>query len=120
MGQCVSTPNDSSDDQKYSIVQTSTSQPMGLPAFHDEEADKIICAYIHFGEQDKQLYDVYIPRDILWLISTYHLRSMIIESGTICTLQSGIKYHFDELILEKWSVLTVNDYDCNVNEGGML
>ena len=54
MGQLLSTPNDGDNGDKYPSGKTSAAQPMGLPAFHDEKADKIICAYIHLSEESEK------------------------------------------------------------------
>ena len=117
MGSCVSQPPKNKDSR---IRPNDPAYIDGKRIFYDKTADMIIRAYIHFGGKYKKLYDIYIPRDIVWLISTYQLRSMIIESSTICQLQSGIKYYLDELTLKKWSVLTVNGYDHNKRDGGIL
>eukprot|EP01084_Bolivina_argentea_P292809 503497_1 len=86
--------------------------------FYDAESDLLVCAFIHFGSH--QTYDIIIPRDIAWCISSHILRSLKIDKYTICTLESGIEYCFDELHLEGWSVLTADGYNNKTGEGGIL
>eukprot|EP01084_Bolivina_argentea_P237164 398669_1 len=122
MGECISTQTVKCKATKSSDTKPNEDFVDGKRIFYDKEADQLINAYIHFGGNVSNLefYSVYIPRDILWLISTYHLRSMTVETSTICLLHSGMKYDFDEFTLKPWSVLSVNGYNINTKEGGIL
>eukprot|EP01084_Bolivina_argentea_P086361 156098_1 len=66
------------------------------------------------------LSHTHIPADLLWLISQYHLQSLIISEYTFCTLESGQEYILDELKLEQYSMLTTKPFDTKTGQGGIL
>ena len=122
MGQCL-TKSDEDEQPSYQLTATSNNESLfgGQRAFYDKESDIIINGYLKFSdENDDEYYDVFLPKDIMWLISTYLLTSLTVKNSTICTLESGRQYLFDSLVLEPWSVLTVNGYDSKKKEGGIL
>eukprot|EP01084_Bolivina_argentea_P310099 536488_1 len=122
MGACAAkkehAESDTDNCKPTNLLFDNNEMKNGKKVFYDTTAEQIINAFIHYGNDC--FYDIFIPKDIMWMISTYHLQSIIIEQGTICTLQSGQEYNFDSFILNEWSMLTVDEYNKNIKEGGIL
>eukprot|EP01084_Bolivina_argentea_P086362 156099_1 len=124
MGTCLNVaPNERHQPIKNQSTKPNTDEHIDR-AFLDETADKLINGFIHFGgSNDKEkmsLSHTHIPADLLWLISQYHLQSLIISEYTFCTLESGQEYILDELKLEQYSMLTTKPFDTKTGQGGIL
>ena len=119
MGGCLTTDPVVPSYQLAGAIQNDTFG--GQRAFYDRESDIIINGYLKFsGEKKNKCYDRFLPKDLMFIISTYLLTTLTIKKSTVCTLESGREYLFDSLTLEPWAILTVNGYDSNKKEGGIL
>ena len=72
--------SDEYEQPSYQLTATSNNQRLfgGQRAFYDKESHIVINGYLKFsGENDDEWYDAYLPTDIMWIITTYLLTSIL-------------------------------------------